>query len=43
LLGRIARLEEVVIEQNKQIERLADAEVFRRRLEAGETREELPV
>jgi len=40
LIGRIARLEEVVLEQNKQLDQLVDAEAFRRRLESGQTKEE---
>lgn len=42
LLGRIGRLEEIVVEQNRQIDRLVEAEAFRRRLEAGSDREHLP-
>ena len=35
LLGRIDRLEQAVLEQGGQIDRLVEAEAFRRRLEAG--------
>jgi len=33
---RLARLEEMLFEQGRQIDQLVDAEQFRRRLEAGE-------
>lgn len=35
LLGRIDRLEQAVLEQGGQIDRLVEAEVFRRQLEVG--------
>lgn len=42
-IGRLTRLEEIVLEQNKQLDRLVDAEVFRRRLESKTDTEQLPV
>ena len=43
LVARIGRLESIVVEQNRQIDRLAEAEVFRRRLEGKRESEQLPV
>jgi hypothetical protein len=33
---RLSRVEEMLLDQNRQIDQLVDAELFRRRLEAGE-------
>ena len=42
LLNRIDRLEQAALEQGRQIDRLVEAEVFRRRLETGPESAELP-
>ena len=42
LLGRLHRLEQAVLDQGQQIDRLVEAEVFRRRLETGGAAHEPP-
>jgi len=41
LTHRISRLEQAVLDQGQQVDRLVEAEVFRRQLEAGR-RDDLP-
>ena len=42
LLGRLDRLEQAVLDQGQQIDRLVEAETFRRTLETGPETRELP-
>jgi len=36
LLGRVGRLEQAILDQSQQIDRLIEAETFRRQLESGD-------